>query len=314
MRAQLAGGIIQDKQQQDLDDEDVGTQRDAINSRADRLERKLTMETRDPDAEKEGRGTDANIISDQHQSSIDNRKPASCTCRRLLDHESMDQNSQYKRRRTEPYSPDLTMDEVSPQMIVRMIVTTKQLTQLATVPLLQNHGQQDLVDSEIWRVLQSSITRLALQSDPVTDPINIIKDMGFPCVTHLSGAFPHFISADSASDEEKTHSENHSYLQCLSDYASSAERAIASAQVLRELFRRSENAVQSLQMKYENDIKHLKKYAPPPSAIRYHIQANADKEIALLLRSLQVLFESTQNIVSELKEYRLQVQVAQKGV
>jgi hypothetical protein len=32
MRAQLAGGIIQDKQQQDLDDGDVLTQRDVIDS------------------------------------------------------------------------------------------------------------------------------------------------------------------------------------------------------------------------------------------------------------------------------------------
>jgi hypothetical protein len=248
-------------------------------------------------------------------------EPPSRVCRRLLlDQHNMDRNSQYKKRRTKANSPDLTM-------IVQMIVTTKQSTQLATVPLLQDHHQQDLVHSKIWRVLQNFIAKLALQSDFVIDPINITRDLGFPCVAHLSAFYlsrgkaphdatsvlPNFISTSSASDAEQNNCENHSYLQCLSDYTFAAERAIASAQVLRELVCRSENAVQSLQIEYENDIEHLKKYAPPPSAIRHHIQVNVDKEMVLLLHSLKVLFEGTQHIVGEL-EYRLQVQVAQKGV
>ena len=77
------------------------------------------------------------------------------------------------------------MNEVSPQMIVQMIVATKQLTQLATIPLLLDHGQRDLVDSKVWRLLQNSIAKPTPRSDPVINPINIIKDMGFPCVTHL---------------------------------------------------------------------------------------------------------------------------------
>jgi hypothetical protein len=64
-----------------------------------------------------------------------------------------------------------------------MIVATKQLTQLATVPLLQDHGERDLVDCKIWRPLQNFITKPTLQSDSVIDPINIIKDMGLMCYT-----------------------------------------------------------------------------------------------------------------------------------
>jgi hypothetical protein len=254
----------------------------------------------------------------------DSPKPPSCTYRRLpLAHNTIDQNSQYKRRRTKAHSQDLTMDEVSPQMIVQMIVAAKQLTQLATVPLLQDHGQRDLVDSKTWRLLQNFIIKPTLQSDPIIDPINIIKYMGFPCVAHLPGAFHHScgeVSHDATSstcstlDAEDDNCDIQSYLQCLSDYTSSAERAIASAQVLRELIRRSQNALQTLQIEYDKDMEHLNIYAPTPSAIRYHIQANAQEELALLMHSLKVLFEHTENMVGELKEYRLQVQAKQNGI
>ncbi len=257
-------------------------------------------------------------------------KSLTCMCTRLpLDQENFNQNSRYKRPRMEAHSPNLTMDEISPQAIVQMIIETKHLAQLATVPLLQDHGEQDLVDSKIWRLLQNFITQPTLQSDLVIDPINIIKDMGFPCVAHLSGAvclshdevshkatsvLPNSLSAALASHEEQDSCENHSYVQCLSGYILSAERAIASAQVLRELVRRSENTVQSLQIEYKNDIEHLRKFAPRPSTIRHHTQANVDKEMAVLLHGLKTLFESTQYMVGELKEYRLQLQVAQKAV
>ena len=113
-------------------------------------------------------------------------KSPSCICRRLpLDYDNVDQNPRYKRQCTKAYSLGLTMNEVSPQMIVQMIVATKQLTQLATIPLLLDHGQRDLVDSKVWRLLQNSIAKPTPRSDPVINPINIIKDMGFPCVTHL---------------------------------------------------------------------------------------------------------------------------------
>jgi hypothetical protein len=259
----------------------------------------------------------------------DSPKPPSCMCRRLPPaHDTIRQNPQYKRRRTNAHSPDLSMDEVSPQMIVQMIVARKQLAQLATVPLLQDHEERDLVDSKIWRLLQNYITQPTLQSDPAIEPINIIKDIGFPCVANLPGAFglsrgevfhdatsvlPDFISAGSDSDED--HNYNiHSYLQCLSDYTSSAERAVTAAQALRELIRRSQNAVQSLQIEYDKDSEHLKICAPTPSTIRYHIQANAQEELAVLMHGLKVLFERTQNMVGELKEYRLQAQAIQNGI
>ena len=434
LRAQLAGGIIQDKQQQDLDDGDVAAQRDVMKSREVTYgsgflnERHLGLQI-DKGLDAEGGEPkhslnlgDGEAVATKHigvgaQKGVDGRLDAEVDLERMnpqqyvdinstapqhpdgkkydqytefneseenLDPEvtsndqsqqvtavgkwrsletqmvnpkkrgmlqvedsniilpihsrtpaspkspyCMEQNSQYKRRCTKAHSPDLNMDEVSPQMVVQMIVTTKELTQLAMVPLLQDHGQPDLVDCRIWRVLRNFITKLTLQSDLVIDPINIIKDMGFPCVAHLSGAFclshdevshkatsvlPNSISAASASHEEQDSCENHSYLQCLSGYILSAERAIASAQVLRELVRRSENTVQSLQIEYKSDIEHLRKFAPPPSTIRHHTQANVDKEMALLLHGLKTLFESTQYMVGELKEYRLQLQVAQRAV
>jgi hypothetical protein len=240
----------------------------------------------------------------------------------------MEQIFRYKRWRTKSYSTDLGMDEVSPQMIVQMIVATKQLAQLATVPLLQDHEERDLVDSKTWRLLEDYITQRTLPSGPAIEPISFIKDMGFPSVAHLpetfglsrcevfhdaTSALPNFISAVSASEED--HNSNiHSFRQCLADCTSSAEQAIASAQVLRELVRRSQNAVQSLQLEYDKDMQHLKIHAPTPSEIRYHIQASAQRELELLMHSLKVLFERTQNMVSELKEYRLQLEVAQKGV
>jgi hypothetical protein len=254
----------------------------------------------------------------------DTPKPRSCMCRRLpLNHDNTNQNSQYKRRHTKAYWPDLTMDEVSPQMIVQKIVATKQLTQLATVPLLQDHEPPDLVDSKTWRVLQNFIIKSTFQSSHVIDPINIIKDMEFPCVAHLPGAFrlshgevfhDATSSIDLTLDEEHSNCDDYSCLQYLSDYISSAERAIASAQVLREIVRRSQNAVQSLQTEYEKDIEHLKIYASPPSTIRYYIQANAQQDLSLLVHSLKVLFERTQDMVGELKQYCLQVQAAQKEV
>jgi hypothetical protein len=240
----------------------------------------------------------------------------------------MEQFLRYKRWRTKNYSTDLSMDEVSPQMIVQMIVATEQLAQLATVPLLQDHEERDLVDSKTWRLLEDYITQRTLPSGPVIEPNSIIKDMGFPSAAHLPETFglsrgevfhdatsvlPNFISAVSASEED--HNSNiHSFRQYLSDYTSSAERAIASAQVLRELVRRSQNAVQSLQLEYDKDVQHLKIYAPTPSEIRSHIQASAQRELELLMHSLKVLFERTQNMVNELKEYRLQLEVAQKDV
>jgi hypothetical protein len=84
--------------------------------------------------------------------------------------------------------------------------------------------------------------------------------MGFPCVANLPQLFGlsygelfhnatslllEFISGGSAADED--HNRNiHSYLQCLSDYTSSVEHAVMAAQALRELLRRSRNAVRSL--------------------------------------------------------------------
>jgi hypothetical protein len=208
------------------------------------------------------------------------------------------------------------MDEVSPQMIVQMIVAAKQLTQLATIPLLLDHGQRDLADSKVWRLLQNSTAKPTSWSDPAIDPINIVKDMGFPCVTHLfrlsrgkdshdaTSILSNFTSAGLASDEEHRNCEtHHAYLQCLFEYICYAERAITSAQVLRELVRRSENTVQSLRIEYENDIENLKKHAPPPSTVRHHIQVNVDKEMTLLLHSLNVLFECTQNMIDKLKEH-----------
>ena len=63
---------------------------------------------------------------------------------------------------------------------------------------------------------------------------------------------PEFISGGSAADED--HNRNiHSYLQCLSNYTFSAEHAVIVAQALRELLRRSRNAVQSLQIKFDED-------------------------------------------------------------
>lgn len=158
------------------------------------------------------------------------------------------------------------------------------------------------------------------RSDPVIDPINIIKDMGFPCDTDLfplsrgedshdaTSILSNFTSVGLASGEEHKNREiHHAYLQCLSEYICYAERAITSAQVLRELVRRSENTVQSLQIEYEMDIEHLKKHAAPPSTVRHHIQVNVDKEMALLLHSLNVLFECTQNMIDKLKEHWLEV-------
>jgi hypothetical protein len=44
------------------------------------------------------------------------------------------------------------------------------------------------------------------------------------------------------------------------------------------------------------------------SEIRHYIEVNVQKELDLLVHSLKALFERTQNMVSELKQYRLQVQ------
>ena len=123
------------------------------------------------------------------------------------------------------------------------------------------------------RLLQNSVAKLTARSDPVIDPINIIKDLGFPCVTLLfrlsrgkdshnaTSILSSFPSAGSAPGEEHRNCEiHHAYLQCLSEYICSAERAITSAQVLRELVRRSKNTVQSLRLEYENDIEHLQNH------------------------------------------------------
>lgn len=72
-------------------------------------------------------------------------KSPSCICRRLPPgYDNVDQNPRYKRQCTKVDSLELNMDEVSPQMIVQLIVATKQLTQLATIPLPLDHGQRDL--------------------------------------------------------------------------------------------------------------------------------------------------------------------------
>lgn len=240
-----------------------------------------------------------------------------CMCTRLpLHQENFNQNSRYKRRRMEAHSLKPNMDEVSPQAIVQMIIEKKHLAQLATVPLLQDHTEQDLVDSKIWRLLLNFITRPTLQSDPVIDPINIIKGIRLPCVAHLKRVFglsrgevSHTTSSTSLTlDAEHNDCDIQPYLQDLSDYISFTERAIASAQVLRELIRRSQTPVQSLQVEYDKDMEHLKIYAATSSAIRYHIEVNAQKELEVLVYSLQAMFERSQNMVGELKEYRLQVQ------
>jgi hypothetical protein len=254
---------------------------------------------------------------------INSRTPAS-----LKSPYCKEQNSQHKRQCTKAHWPDLNVDEVSPQMVVQLIVATKQLVQLATVPLLQDLGDRDLVDSKIWRLLQNNITQSTLQSDAAVEPINIIRDMGFPCVANLPQVFglscgelfhsatsllPEFISGGSAEDEDYNRN-IHSYLQCLSNYTISAEHAVIAAQALRELLHRSRNAVQSLQIEFDEVSEHLRICAPTPSTIRYHIQANGQKELAVLVQSLEGLFELTQSIVGDLKEYRLQLQVAQKDV
>jgi hypothetical protein len=140
--------------------------------------------------------------------------------------------------------------------------------------------------------------------------------MGLPCVTRLIGVFrpscgevSHASSSTcSTLDAKYNECNSQSYIRCLSDYTSFTERAIASAQVLRELVRRSQNAVQSVQVEYNKDMEHLKIYAPTPSEIRHYIEVNVQKELDLLVHSLKALFERTQNMVSELKQYRLQVQ------
>ena len=134
------------------------------------------------------------------------------------------------------------MDKVSPQMIVQMIVAMKRLTQLATIPLLLGHRQRDLVDSKVGRLLQNSIAKPMPRSDPIIDPINIIKDMGFPCVTHLfrlgrsegshdaTSILSYFTSAGLPTDEEHGNCEiHHAYLLYLSEYICYAERAITLA-------------------------------------------------------------------------------------
>lgn len=127
----------------------------------------------------------------------------------------------------------------------------------------------------------------------------------------LLGSFPDFQIAGAVSTNIHSYLLD-AYLNCLSDYTSSAAQALISAQALRELIRRSRDVVRALKTEYDKDMEHLGEHGTA-SALRKHVLANAQKEMAIAMQTLEDLFERMQNIVGELQEYWGEVQDAQKA-
>ncbi|OBT60233.1 hypothetical protein VE03_10520 [Pseudogymnoascus sp. 23342-1-I1] len=187
----------------------------------------------------------------------------------------------YKRQYMMAKTVNVASITLSPQLIVEAVMTVRQLSQLGPVLLSSECQQQDPVDSTIWNLFKSYISIPTAESGPAV-PTDIIKSLGFPCVSRLPEAF---------------HID-----------------ATASAYMLKELIRRSRDSVKMLQFEFEADLERLKVQVQvvPASSTRTYILDKAQQEMSLLVRSLEGLFEGAQDSVARLREYGQAVQHAQK--
>ncbi|KFZ01456.1 hypothetical protein V500_00759 [Pseudogymnoascus sp. VKM F-4518 (FW-2643)] len=225
------------------------------------------------------------------------------------DHGTTEQLS-YKRQRTMAQTLNIATITLSPQSIAEAVMTVKQLSQLGPVLLSGECQQADPVDSTIWNLFKSYISVPVAGPGPAV-PIDIIKSMGFPCVSRLPEAFHLNVSPSDDCDVRPYIID--AYLACLADYNAAVEKATASAYVLRELIRRSRDGVRTLQVEFESDIERIKVQVVPASTMRTYVLSEAQTQMSLLVLSLEGLFEGTQDAVVQLREYGQAVQHAQKS-
>ncbi len=87
---------------------------------------------------------------------------------------------------------------------------------------------------------------------------------------------------------------------------------MASAQVLGDLIRCTRYVVQTLVISHGQDLEHLREDVTLSSVISKHLMLNMQKETAVLIESLDILFHRSKVIVSELTLYIIDIQRVQE--